>query len=139
MVVFGTALTGLLMVAQQSGGTIASENITSPKYHNYDFESACGGTVFRVRFRNGSRGGSRVDHVMIDGRPVPGAAKILDRFAARQRIDRIEIMHCGLDPLRPIFRGIAALARPESQRSTKENMLFFRLVRQDKGWRMTVG
>lgn len=94
--------------------------------------------MFRVRFRNGPTGRSRVDHVLIDGRPVQGAAKALDRFAARREINRIEIMDCGRDPLRPVFRGVLGLGEPESQPYSKQNTLSFRLVRQGKGWRMTI-
>lgn len=126
------------MLAEQTGGTIISENTTSPKYHSYDFESACGASVFRVRFRNGSRGGSRVDHVMIDGRPVPGAAKTLDRFAARREIDRFEIMNCGMDPLRPAFRAMMGLSKPALQPYTRRNTLYFRVVRRGEGWRFSV-
>jgi hypothetical protein len=135
MVGFGTALTGLLMLAEQSGGTVLAENATSPKYHSHDFESACGASVFQVRFRNGSSLGSRVDHVLIDGRPVPGVAETLDRFAARRTIDRIEIMHCGMDEQNLLFRGVVVLSAPESAPATRQNTLFFRLVRQGKGWR----
>lgn len=138
IVAFGTALARLLMLADQSGGTTISGNSVKPKYHSYDFESACGASVFRVRFRNGSTGRSRVDHVLIDGRPVPGAAKLLNGFAARRAIDRIEIMHCGLDPVRPVFRGVIALSKPYSQPYSRQNMLHFRLTRQGKDWRIAV-
>jgi hypothetical protein len=138
MVVFATALIGLTMMAEPSGGTIASENTAIPRYHLYDFESACGNSMVRVRFRDEARQGTRVDHVLVDGDPVPGATKILDRFAVRRKIDRIEIMHCGMDPLRPIFRGVMKLSKPESQPSDKQNTIFFRLTRRGKGWQMSV-
>jgi hypothetical protein len=135
LLAFGAALAGIAMWAEQSGGKIDSGNVTTPRYHSYGFEAACGASVFRVRFRNGLKGGSRVDHVLIDGRPVPGVAETLDRFAAGRKIDRIEIMHCGMDEQRPLFRGIIVLSKAESQPASRQNELFFRLIRQGKGWR----
>ena len=139
MVAFGTVLAGLLMLAEQGGSSISSAKSVRPEYHRYEFESACGAFVFRVRFRNEPTGRSRVDHVLIDGRPVPGAAKKLDQFAARRSIDRIEIMNCGLNPQRPVFRGVMALSKPESQPANRKNMLFFRLVRRGNSWQFSVG
>lgn len=136
--VFGPAQTGLPMLAQKGGGTPLSENTTGPKYRRYDYESACGASVFRVGFRNRSKGGSRVDHVLIDSRPVLGGAKALDRFAARREIDRIEIMNCGMDAQRPLFRGIMVLSKPEAQPASRQNTLFFRLVREGEDWRIAV-
>jgi hypothetical protein len=126
------------MLAERSGGKISSGNTINPKYHSYDFESACGSSVFRVRFRNLGAGRGRVDHVLVDGRAVPGATKILDRFAARRAIDRIELMHCGMDPLRPVFRGIVVLSKPELHPASRQNTLFFRLIRKGNGWRISV-
>ena len=137
MSITGATLTGLLMLAEQSGSTVSSENI-GPKYHRRNYESRCGDAVFQVRFQNGPGARSRVQHVLVDGGPVPGAAKTLDRFAARRAIDRIEVMHCGRDPQRPFFRGIMVLIKPESQTFSRENTLFFRLVREGKIWQISV-
>jgi hypothetical protein len=131
-------LVGLLMLADPAGNTIGSGNTLNPKYHRYDFESACGVSVFRVRFRNGPMGRSRVDHVLVDGRPVPGAARTLDRFAARRAIERIQIMHCGKDPRDPVFGGIMVLSKPETQPASRQIELFFHLVRTGEGWRITL-
>jgi len=122
--------------AEQAGGA-AGPGTAGPKFHLHDVESPCGGSVFRARFRNRPTGRGRVEHVLIDGRPVPGSAKTLDRFAAGREIDDIEIMHCGMDPLRPVFRGAMRLTKPESQRYS-EYTLFFRLVRQGEGWRIAL-
>lgn len=138
MIAFGTALAGLLMLAEQGGSTIGSGSAIGPKYHRYDFESACGAFVFRVRFRNGPKGRGRVRHVLIDDRSVPDAAKTLDRFAARRAIDRIGIVHCGMDPGRPFFRGVMELSKPESQPYSRQTSLHFRLIRQGKGWQFSV-
>jgi hypothetical protein len=135
MGVLGTALAGLLMLAEQSGGGMATENTASPKYHNYAFESACGGFVVRVRFRNGRNGRSRVDLVSMDGRPLPGATKTLNRFAARRAIDQVGIMDCGMDPLRPVFRGTMTLRKPEAEPFSRNNSFYFRIIHDGKGWR----
>ena len=137
-VTLGTVLAGLLMLAEQGGSTPGYGSPGTPKYHRYDFESACAGSVFRVRFRNGPTGRSRVDRLLIDGRPVPGAARSLDRFAARRAIKKIGIMNCGKDTQHPLFRGIMELSKPESQPFTKQNTLFFRVIRQGKGWQFSV-
>jgi hypothetical protein len=137
MIAFGTALTGLLMLAEPGGRSVGSGSILNPKYHRYDFESACGASVFRVRFRNGRTGRSRVDHVLIDGRPVPDAAETLDRFAAQRSIDRIGIMHCGMDPEKPFFRGVMELRKPESQPYSRHTSLYFRVIRHVEGWRFS--
>lgn len=135
---FGTALAGLLMLAAQDGAAPGSGNSIGPRYHRYDFEAACAGSVFRVRYRNGPTGRSRVDHLLIDGRPVPGAAKFLDRFAARRAIKKIEIVSCGKELPQPHFWGILELSKPESQPFTKQNTLFFRVTRQGKRWQFSV-
>jgi hypothetical protein len=138
MNIFGMALAGLLIVAEQGGSTASAGNAFGPKYHRYDFESACGSSVFRVRFRNVPGERSRIDHVLIDGRPVAGAAKKLDRFAARGVIDRIGIMHCGTDPRQLVFRGIMKFRKSESQPTDNHETFFFRIVPKGKGWRISI-
>lgn len=138
MIVFGAALAGLLMLADHGGKSISSGHSIGPKYHRYDFEAACQNVVFRVRYRNGPMGRSGVDDVRIDGRPIPNAARTLNLFAGRRTIGRIGIMHCGMDPGKPFFRGAMELAKPESQPFNRENTLYFRLVRQDEDWRLIV-
>jgi hypothetical protein len=104
--ILSTAFAGLLMPPEQDVVIIRTgrDNI-SPRYNRVDYESACGSTVFRARFRNGPEERGLVEHVLIDGRPVPGAAEILDVRSARREIESIGIMHCGADPQRPEFRG----------------------------------
>lgn len=135
---FSAALAGLLLLAEQGAGSSNPGNTIGPKYHLYDFESVCGSFVFRVRFRNGPAERSRVDLVLIDGRPVPGAAKKLDRFAARGAIDRIGIMHCGEDPRRVFFRGVMELSKLDSKPTDGHNTFFFRIVRRSKGWQISI-
>lgn len=124
--------------AERSGVLVSLHDI-SPKYNRIDYESACGSTVFRVRYRNGPEENGRVDHVTIDGREVAGAAELLKLRAARRLIDRIGIMNCGLDPQLPVFRGILRLSEEESRSLGMRWMLFFRLTRQGRGdWRLIV-
>jgi hypothetical protein len=71
----------------------------------------------------------------MDTRPIGGAARALDRFAARRPIDRIGIMNCGLDPLRPVFRGYMTLKEPGARLDRTRRSLYFRILRHDrKGW-----
>lgn len=111
----------------------------SPRYERIDYESACGSEVLQVRFRNGPEERGLVEHVLIGGRPVTGAAEILDVRAARRWIVSIGIMHCGADPQRPAFRGIMELSKAESQTAFMRPTLFFRITRQGReGWRLTM-
>jgi hypothetical protein len=138
MTIIGVAVAGLMLMAVQEEIVIRTGNYVSPKYHWTDYQSACGENVFRVRFRNGPEEGGRVDHFLIDGRPVPGAAETLQVRAARRFIDSIGIMHCGMDEANPTFLGSIhmdpALSRVFSLRDT----LFFRLTKDARGdWRFT--
>lgn len=131
----GATLAGLLTLAEQDTIVIATRHSITPKYHRMDYESACGSTVFRVRFRNGGR----VDHLLIDGRPVPDAAETLQIRAARRLITSIEIANCGMDPRQPVFLGFMNLEPRESQRLGMRSSLAFRLTRQGrKGWQIAV-
>jgi hypothetical protein len=108
-------------------------------YHQTTYESACGPTVFRVRFRNGPDESGRVDHLSIDGRIVPGAAELLDLRAARRMILSIGIMNCGKDSKRPVFVGSMNLEPSESRRLGMRWLLVFRLTQQGgKGWSMSI-
>jgi hypothetical protein len=69
----------------------------------------------KVRFRNGPEERGRVDHVLIDGRPVAGAAEMLDIRAARRLITSIEILDCGAEPRRPVFQGMINFEPMESR------------------------
>jgi hypothetical protein len=136
---FGTALAGFLMAAAQDGNDVLLRHDISPKYNKIDYEAACGSTVFRVRFRNGPDERGRIDHLLIDGQRVPGAAETLDLRAARRIIDRIGIMNCGMDPHRPVFRGVMVLSQEESRLAGMRHMLFFRLTRDGRaGWQISV-
>jgi hypothetical protein len=119
--------------------TIVMLHDISPKYNLVDYESACGSTVFRVRFRNGPDQHGQVDRVTVDGREVAGAAELLKLRAARRVIDRVGIMNCGMDPHVPVFRGILRLSESESRSLGMRWMLFFRLAREGRdGWRLTI-
>ena len=135
-----TMIAGLLMSAQQDVVVISTkrEIEISPKYRRTAHESACGRNVLRVRFRSGPDQRGLVEHVLIDGRSVPGAAEMLNVRAARRWIERIEIIHCGLDPERPEFRGIMELSEADSKVARLRPTLFFRIARQGReGWRLT--
>jgi hypothetical protein len=132
---------GLLMPAQQDVLIISTkrEIEIAPRYSRTDYGSVCGSTVFRVRFRNGPDERGLVEHVLINGRSVPGAAEMLDIRAARRWIESIEIMNCGMHPARPEFRGVMKLSKAESQIASMRPMLFFRITRQGgEGWRLTM-
>lgn len=139
MIIRGVALVGLLMAAEQSDLVVKTGNSISPSYHRTDYASACGEKVFRIRFRNGPEENGRVEHLLIDGRPVRDAAETLQIRAARRGIDSIEIMHCGEDPRHPVFRGAMRLSKAASRAASMRDTLFFRLTRDGpKGWRMSV-
>jgi hypothetical protein len=136
-----TIFAGLLMPAQQDVVVISTKRDIeiSPKYRRTAHESACGQTVLRVRFRSGPNERGVVEHVLIDGRSVPGAAEMLNVRAARRWIERIAITHCGMDPERPEFRGSMELSKAESQAASMRPLLFFRITRQGReGWRLSM-
>ena len=138
-VTLGAALSGLLMAGGQGGDDLVLRYDVDARYNRTEYEAACRSTVFKVRFRNGPEERGRVDHVLIDGRPVTGAAEMLDLRAARRIIDRIGIMNCGMDPHRPVFRGVMVLSEEESRLAGMRHMLFFRLTRDGrKGWQISV-
>lgn len=124
----GAALAGLLVATGQSGGDLILRHDIGTRYSRTDHESACGSTAFRVVFRNGPDEHGRVDHLLIDGRPVPGAAELLDLRAARRVIDRIGIMNCGIDPQRPIFSGVMNLSEMESRSLGMRPSIYFRIT-----------
>lgn len=110
----------------------------NPKYHQTDYETACGSTVVRVRYRQGPEESGRVDHVLIDGRRVRDAAETLQILAARRSITGMEIFDCGTDRRRPVFRGAMTLSEAESQAARMVNRLFFRLSRVGNDWQLTM-
>lgn len=140
MSTIGGALAGLLTLAEPETIVITTgRDYLSTKYHQTDYESACGSTVFRVRFRKGPEENGRVDHLLIDGRPVPDAAETLQMRAARRLITSIEIQDCGTDPRRPVFHGTINFVPGESRVLAMRWSLAFRLSRQGReGWRMTI-
>jgi hypothetical protein len=138
MDIIGLALTGLLMTAEQGEIVIRTGNTISPKYHQTDYKSVCGSKVFRVRFRNGPEENGRVDHLLIDGRSVRNAAETLQMRAARRLITGIEIANCGVNPRQPVFLGFMNLEPMESRRLGMRWSLAFRLIREGKGWRLSV-
>lgn len=140
MSTFGTALAGLLILADPEMIVITTgPDSVSAKYHQTDYETACGSTVFKVRFRNGPEEFGRVDHLLIDGRPVPDAAETLQMRAARRLITGIDIVDCGTDHRRPVFQGTINFMPEESRMLGMRWSLAFRLTREDrKGWRMTI-
>ena len=139
IVAFGTALAALLGTGEQGGDDLVLRHDVDARYNRTEYEAACRSTVFQVHFRNGPEERGRVDHVLIDGRPVTGAAETLDLRAARRIIDRIGIMNCGMDPHRPVFRGVMVLSQEESRLAGMRHMLFFRLTRDGRaGWQISV-
>lgn len=136
----GATLTGLLLLADQGTVVVTTgRDHVNPKYHQTDYESACGSTVIRVRFRQGPEESGRVDHLLINGRLVRGAAETLQMRAASRLITGIEIFDCGKDPMRPVIRGMMSLEPMESRRLGMRWSLAFRLTREGReGWRMTV-
>lgn len=137
VVASNAAMIGFLMALSQVGADLNQHDI-SPEYNRTDYESPCGSTLFQVRFRNGPEEHGRVDHLLIDGRPVRDAAETLQIRAARRVIVRIGIMNCGMDPRRPIFQGAMVLSEMESRRLGMRDTLFFRLTRDGRDWHMTI-
>jgi hypothetical protein len=137
---FVTALSGLLSLADPEMIVIRTgPHGLSPKYHQTDYVSSCGSNVFRVRFRNGPDENGRVHHMMIDNRPVPDAAGMLNLRAARRWISSIEILNCGTDPRRPFIHGTINFDRGDSRRWGMRWTLAFRLTREGPdNWRMTI-
>ena len=137
--ILSTAFAGLMMPPEQDVIVISTgRDHISTRYERIDYESACGSTVLQVRFRNGPEQRGLVEHVLIDGRPVAGAAEILAVRAARRGIVRIEMIHCGADSERPQFRGMMELTEAESRLARLRPTLFFRITRQGReGWRLT--
>jgi hypothetical protein len=137
--ILSTAIAGLMMPPEQDMIIISTgRDHISPRYERSDYESACGTTVLQVRFRNGPEQSGLVEHVLINGRPVTGAAEILAVRAARRGVVRIEIIHCGTDSDRPQFRGLMELSEAESRLARLLPTLFFRITRQGReGWRLT--
>jgi hypothetical protein len=139
MIMSSTALAGLLLLAEQNPVIIKSGSTVKPRYHRTEYESACGSNVLRVRFRNGPEEDGRVDLLLIDGRQVRDATETLQIRAARRAIDAIEIVNCGDDPRRPVFRGAMRLSKGASQAASMRDTLFFRLTREGrKGWQISV-
>lgn len=139
--ILGTAFASLLTPSQQDMIIIDTkrEIEISPKYRRTAHEAACGRNVLRIRFRSGPDQPGFVEHVLIDGRSVTGAAEMLNVRAARRWLERIEIIHCGMDPARPVFRGIMELSKADSQVALMRPTLFFRITRQGRdGWRLTM-
>ena len=138
MGVLGIILAAVSMQADQNTIAAISEREIIPKYHRTEYESACGTTVFRVRFRNGVRESGLIDYLLIDERPVRHIAATLDIRAARRSIVRIEIMDCGMEPDRPVFRGVMVLSEGESRAAGMRDKLFFRLTRHGKDWQIVI-
>jgi len=134
------SLAGMLVLTAQNTILVTTgPHGVRTKYHRTDYESACGPNVFRVRIRNGPEEDGRVDRLLIDGRPVRNAAETLQIRAARRWIDAIEIMNCGDDPRRPIFRGVMRLSKAASQAARLRDTLFFRLARDGgQGWQISL-
>lgn len=134
----GAALTGLLILANQSTVVVTTgPHHVNPKYHQIDYKTACGSSVIRVRFRQGPEQSGRVDHLLINGRPVRHAAETLQIRAARRMITSIEIYDCGSDPMEPVILGMMRLEPMESKRMGMQSLLAFRLTQQGrKGWQI---
>jgi hypothetical protein len=135
---FGAILAAISTLAEQNTIAAISQSEIRPKYHQTEYESACGSTVLRIRFRNSMRERGRIEHLLIDGRPAQNVAATLDVRAARRSIVSFEIMDCGLDRHRPVFHGAMVLSEAESRAAGMRHMLFFRLTRQGKDWSITV-
>lgn len=140
LAILSTVFAGLIMPPEPNMIIISTgRDHISPRYERIDYESACGSTVLQVRFRNGPEQSGLIEHVLIDGRPVAGAAEILAVRAARRGIVSIGIMNCGADPERPAFRGIMELTKAESQLARLRPTLFFRITRHGhEGWRLAM-
>lgn len=132
-------LAALLMLSDQSPIVVATRHPIAPKYHRYDYQSACGSNVFQVRFGYDGKENGRVEHLLVNGRPISGAAEMLEMRAARRLIMGIEILECGTDSRRSVLRGTINFEPGESRRLGMRWSLPFRLTREGgDGWRMTI-
>lgn len=140
MGMFGATLAGLAVLAEQDTIVVTTgPHGISPKYHQNDYETACGSTVIQVRYRQGPDESGRVDHLLVNGQPVRHAAERLEIRAARRMITGIEIYDCGRDSTNPVILGMMKLEPMESQRLGMRSSLAFRLTRDGRGsWTMTV-
>lgn len=140
MITLSATLAGLLMLAEQDTITVTTgpHPGVSPKYHQTDYESACGPHVFQVRFRNGGAENGRVEHLLVDGRPVRNGAETLDVRAARRWIKKIRITHCDKPPSRSPFRGVIEFSEGESRLLAMRWALAFRLIREGEDWRIAI-
>ena len=133
------AAAAALGAGPQAGGEISTGHDLDTRYNRTDYEAPCGAAVFRVRFRNGPDRHGEVDHVKINGRSVPRAAEQLRVRAAQRTIERIEIMNCGMDPRRPVFRGLMKLSPIVSRRLRMPPLVFFRLSHEKgAGWQLKI-
>ena len=136
---FSASLAGLLLLTNQDTIIVTTGHDVRPKYHQTDYETACGTNVFQVRYRSGPAEPGLVDYLMIDDRPVRDAAATLELRAARRAIDRIEITNCGQDFRHPVFRGVMKLNEADSQVARMRDTLFFRVSREGReDWRLIV-
>lgn len=131
-------LAGLLVAGQQDEGVVVLLHDLSTRYNRTDYETACGSTVFQVRFGGGPEESGRVDYLLIDGKPVRDAAETLQIRAARRMITGIEILGCGTEPGRPVFQGMINFEPMESRAAGMRSTLAFRLTREGRDWRMTI-
>ena len=135
----GVVLIGLMASAAQGGDEIVLRHDVGTRYSRIEYEAACGSTVLRIQFRNSRDDRGRIEHVLINGRPVPGAAGHLQIRVARRMIDRIGIMNCGMDERRPVFRGVMAMSEMESRRLGMRPSVYFRVSRKGHGgWTLSV-
>jgi hypothetical protein len=139
MFTFAASFSGLMMVAEPETIVIDPRHWITPKYHRYNYEAACGSNVFQVRFGNDGKENGRVEHLLIDGRPIHGAAEMLQVRAARRLIMGIEILDCETDPQRSVLRGTINFEPGESRSLGMRWSLAFHLVREGRdNWRMTI-
>lgn len=103
-----------------------------------DFEAACGTTLFRARFSNGSPRSGEVELIAIDGRPLPEAAEQLTHRIARRAIGRVGILNCGTDADQPVFQGVVEVGEIESQRRQVSPRIWFRVRREEGAWRLVL-
>lgn len=135
---FSGILFGLIVATQGTVDLVFRHDI-SPRYNRTDYEAPCGTNLFQVRFRNGPAEHGLVDYLMIDGRPVRGAAETLELRAARRLITSIEILDCAADPQRPVLRGKINFERMESQRLGMRRSLTFRITREGgDSWKISI-
>lgn len=139
MGIFGATLAGLLMLAEQDTIIVTTgPHGISPKYHRTEYETACGTNVFRVRFGSGPEESGRVDHLLINGRPVRDAAETLQIRAARRWIQKIRITYCDRATSGSLIRGVIEFSEGESRMLGMRWALAFRLIREGEDWRITV-